>query len=137
MIQPIRKAFEGDDDILKYADPSETYDDIEALCKRIEEKLVEHSKTYPCKFITVERDNEVVGYFFYRVSPVTLISFGINKNYRKDNNFFAEIKRELGRDFDCYVFSRNERALKWLYKNGMKVLFQSDLITFLESPQNL
>lgn len=137
MIQAIRKAFEGDNDILKYADPSETYDDVEALCKRIEDKLIEHSKTYLCKFITVIRDNDVAGYFFYRVFPVTLISFGINKAYRKDASFFAEIKKELGRDFDCYVFSRNVRALKWLQKNGMKILFQSDLVTFLESPQNL
>lgn len=131
MREGIRAAFEGDTEIFNYSDPSLKASSIEELCQQIEKKLKEHEAAYPCKFVNVKANGETVGYFFYRRNNKTLISFGINKKYRKNKDFFNIIAKELG-SFISYVFTRNTRAIKWMEKNGMKIIYQDKLVTTLE-----
>lgn len=131
MREGIRVAFEGDEEIFQYSDPNIKASSIEELCQQIEMKLQEHEAAYPCKFVKVMSSGKPVGYFFYRKNNKTLISFGINKKYRNNKDFFNIIAKELG-SFTSYVFTRNTRAIKWMEKNGMKIIYQDKLVTTLE-----
>lgn len=127
----IRQAFEDDKVIFDFSDPNCKATSIEELCLDIDRKLDEHEASYPCKYVKVYSSNKVVGYFFYRKNIKTLISFGINKKYRGKKDFFNIIAKELG-SFSSYVFTRNQRAIKWMQKNGMIIKYQDNKITMLE-----
>jgi hypothetical protein len=54
-----------------------------------------------------------------------LYSFAINKKYRKKEiltKWWNKVEKELGETFYCGLYECNERAIKFLEKNGMKVI---------------
>jgi hypothetical protein len=54
-----------------------------------------------------------------------LYSFAINKKYRtKDilTKWWTKVEKELGETFYCGLYECNERAIKFLEKNGMKII---------------
>lgn len=116
----IRFAFDNDEEIFKYFDPNfPNVKNLDDLVENIYEKIVSHEHIFETKFVNLK-----YGYFFYVVSPRLLISFGVNVNYRMPyllDNFWSEIKKELGNNFSCFLWDKNKRAIKWLQKNGMKI----------------
>ncbi len=74
----IYSAFIGDDEIVDIYDPSVKVGNIEAVCESVHEKI--ESLVEPCNINRVLIDGNKVGYFAY--SKNSLISFGLNKEYR-------------------------------------------------------
>lgn len=123
----IYEFFENDNDLLKYFDPtSEAKTNLDAA-NEVYHKLIDHSKERPCEFV---RNN--IGYIFF--SGNLLISFCVKTEYRTKENLYkfgGFIKEQLGNHFDCYLFNRNERGIKFLEKMGLKKIRSNNLITHL------
>lgn len=119
MKEAIRKAFEGDDDIFKFFDPNFDLKSIDEIVDNIYEKIAEYKDNLDSEFVELEN-----GYFFITKQPKLLVSFGINKKHRNKeelSKFWDKIKSKLGDDFNCFLWSKNERAINWLLKMGMKI----------------
>jgi hypothetical protein len=119
MKEAIRNAFEGDDDIFKFFDPNYDLKNIDEVVDNVYKKILEHQYLFDTEFITLKN-----GYFFIVKQPKLLVSFGINKNNRNKeelNKFWDKIKDKLGNNFDCFLWSKNKRAINWLVKMGMKI----------------
>lgn len=124
MLEVIKYAFEGDDDIFKYCDPECADYTLDELALSIEVKIIEYEvfgKVFgSVTFDRVVVDNRTVGYIFS--CQDLLISFGINKQYRTKENLqkvFEQIKSNFDGEFATYMWDRNTRAINWLKKCGM------------------
>ena len=128
----IYSAFIGDDEIIEIYDPNVNVRSIEDVCESVYEKI--ESLVAPCKINGVLIDEKKVGYFAY--SNNMLISFGFNKEYRSKEwliEYWETIKSTIGCDFQCALFSVNKRAINWLKKQGMSVLFENITILTYEN----
>lgn len=117
----IRIAFEDDGKILDFFDPSievkNTNEVIEIVFGKGVDYLDKGLKAYE-----VYEKEKLIGYF-YAINKM-LVSFGLNIQYRQRKHlkeFFRVIRKSMGKDFICTLYSRNVRAIKWLYKMGMSV----------------
>jgi len=120
-LSTIEYAFKDDNDINKYCDTEYKDATIDKLILSIYNKLLEHEPLGVCKFVDLIIDDELVGFFF--CFHYLLVSFGINKNHRNKETLkkvFEIIKNEFDGYFECYMWKRNERAIKWLKKCGME-----------------
>lgn len=119
--------FKGDTNLLSYYDPTSDVKNFDEAVMDIYHKLVDHSKDKKCEFVRDE-----IGYIFY--SGNLLISFCIKPAYRTKENlaYFGNlIKSKIGSHFDCFLFNRNEKAIGFLERIGMKRIMSNDLVTFL------
>ena len=142
-VQPIRidelrdyvdAAFNGDDDILFYYDKKEKVKTIEQACENVVTKIKIVYEDSEIRGIKI--NGSKVGYFVY--SDELLVSFGINKWYRNKailSDMWEKIKEELGETFQCLLYSYNIRAIDFLKKCGMEILF--DNVTVLRFENNL
>lgn len=124
----IYAAFNGDDEIVGLYDRSVVVKSVKDVCENIVFKI---ESAENISNFAISHCGEKVGYFSYEGN--NLVSFGLNKEYRVKSilkRFWELIKEELGDDFTCALFSYNKRAIKWLEKNGMTVLFEN--ITILK-----
>ena len=125
----IRVSFEGDSDILKMYDPRISITCIEDIVQDITRKI----KTYDhAQLRGVFDKNRLVGYFV-RGSGM-LISFALCvklrvRNYKRE--FFSIIKQDFKGMFVCLLWSTNVRGIRFLEKNGMKVIGYDEKITKL------
>lgn len=122
----IQEYFEGDD-LLSYYDPTSKVKTHDQAVMDIYHKLIEHAKARKCEFI---RDD--IGYIFH--SCDLLISFCVKKKYRDKSNlsYFGNlIKSNLDRHFDCFLFTKNTKAIGFLERIGMKKEEENHLITLL------
>lgn len=129
----IDRSFEDDYDLFEFQDRGFEAETIDGICKSVYDRI----RLMPePKFINGIVDNgEKIGYFVS--CPFTLISFGMRKEYRDKEHlttFFEFIKKQLGGTFQCPLFGHNTRAIKWLEKCGMNILF--DNITILDICQS-
>ncbi len=114
-------AFDEDNEISKYCDPEDEHKSIKKLVDSIYEKLLDYNQFGDCSFNELKIGNEVIGFYFCYKN--ILVSFGINKNHRKKENLievFNIIKDKFDGEFESYMWDRNERAINWLKKCGMK-----------------
>ena len=114
-------AFAEDDEISKYCDPEDEYKSIKKLVDSIYEKLLDYNQFGDCSFNELKIGDEVIGFYFCYKN--ILVSFGINKNHRTKDNLvevFNTIKDKFDGEFESYMWERNERAINWLKKCGMK-----------------
>jgi hypothetical protein len=119
--------FGSDIDLMDYYDPTSTAKNNKEASLEIYHKLVDYAKEKKCIFV---RDD--IGYVFY--SAGHLISFCIRHECRDKENlaYFGNlIKKELGMHFNCYLFNRNTRAIRFLERLGMKRDRSNELITLL------
>lgn len=131
----IKAAFTDDKDLLSLYDPNVPVTSIEEIVSDILAKALSHGENVVYKQVFV--NNQLSGYFFYKERM--LISFGINKEYRKrqyTRDFFRTIKREMGSHLTCILWSKNVRAIKYLLKMGMQIgvkdfVFNGHLLTQL------
>jgi hypothetical protein len=122
--------FEGDDELVAYFDPGCQVTDWQSCCTAIYRKIKEN---YPTATIKAVKDIYTpVGY--YVVEKDMLISFGLHRSHRNKNNlkkFWKLITSEFDGPFSCVLYSINSRAIGWLKKSGMKLLF--DHVSILQS----
>lgn len=122
----IYEYFDGDN-LLDYYDPTSGVRTFDEAVMDIYHKLVDHSKDKKCEFI---RDD--IGYVFY--ADKLLISFCVKPKERSKENlaYFGNlIKSKIGEHFDCFLFNKNEKGMKFLERIGMKRVMSNDLITLL------
>lgn len=115
------------DNLLEYYDPTSKVKTHEQAVMEIYQKLVEHSRERKCNFIRDE-----IGYIFHAGN--LLISFCVKKRCRNSENlaYFGNlIKSRLGQHFDCFLFTKNKKAIGFLERIGMKKEEENNLITLL------
>jgi hypothetical protein len=116
----IQKAFEGDNEIGLYCDPSIAGATPDEVSLDVFNKLNEIEGVYNGTFKEYQKDGQPVG-FCYLIGSV-LISFGINKSHRNSDNLcsFYNFMKSDGLS-SAFLWERNTRAIKWLEKCGMEV----------------
>lgn len=128
--QAVRVSFEGDSEIYGLYNPSITVQSVDDIVNDISSRIQSDVRKIDVK--GVYDKNNLVGYYAY--SDDTLVSFGLSIEYRK-RKYLKElwhlIRRDLRGAFQCHLFTRNIRGVKWLGKNGMKIFKQDNLITHL------
>lgn len=126
----VYNAFIDDEELIEYFDKNAnvktTNEAIESVCEKIKSQYSDSA------FFGVEINGIKEGYFVFREN--LLISFGMNKKYRNKevlSEFWEEIKKHLGNSFQAALYSYNTRAISFLEKCGMKILY--DNITILSN----
>jgi len=130
LLKYIRLSFEGDYALLELFDKDANVKTLEEAAWNVCEKIQSYTNGGVGAYIVYHKrsiDEIPIGYFVYDVNNRLLISFALNKAYRKTYSsvFFENIKSIVGNDFQVYLFSYNERAIKWLQKNGMAIVAKS------------
>ena len=123
----IYEFFKNDQQLLDYYDPTSNVKTNKEAALEIYQKLIDHSRERECYFERTE-----VGYIFY--AKELLISFCVKPEYRNKETlkYFGNIiKAKLGEHFECFLFNRNSRAIKFLENMGMKKKKSNELITLL------
>ncbi len=127
----IDETFYGDDEILNCYDKTVPVTRITDVCESVFTKI--ESLQQSAEIRGIEIGGMKVGYFVFH--PSVLLSFGINSEYREKEyliDFWETINTELGGTFQVALFSYNRRAINWLQKCGMKILF--DNATLMSCP---
>lgn len=117
----IEAAFENDENINIYCDPSYENKSIKEIIDSTYNKILEYEEFGDVDFEDIIENGELIG--FICCFKDKLISFGINIKYRNKEiltNIFEIIKNKFNTEFETYMWSRNERAINWLKKCGMK-----------------
>lgn len=117
-----------DDEIVKYYDKK---CDMHTPFECVENLVNKIRKFYTYSFMAgIEINGQKEGYFVW--DDNILISFSISPKYRNKETlsiFWREIKKRLGKEFHCMLYSHNIRAIEFLQKNGMKIMY--DEVTIL------
>ena len=125
MENAIRAGFEGDDEIAKYYDPDVTEEiTLDLIVRDITNKIKQERVFYLLNTFKVCLNNKVIGFVVLVNEPNSkrLFSFSVAKQYRNRmvlSGLFEWIKNYFNSDFECYLYIKNERAIRWLEKCGM------------------
>lgn len=125
----IDAAFFKDEELLHYYDKGENIQTLADACENVYEKIKQNYPEAILYGITIK--GLPAGYFAYCGS--LLVSFGLDINCRtKDNliDFWDNIKSTLGNNFQSILYSYNDRAIGFLKKSGMNIIF--DNVTILQ-----
>lgn len=123
----IYEYFKDDSNLLEYFDPLSKATNNSEAAMEVYHKLIDHSKDRKCKFVRND-----IGYIFY--AKKELISFCIKPEFRSKENyikFWNLIKEKVGKNFKCWLYTRNTRGINYLEKSGMKIKESNKLITLL------
>lgn len=136
LIYFIRKAFDGDIELLNYYDRGLEKRNLDAMANDTYVKLqdYEHLLFDSCAY-SVYKGEEAIGYYFVTTEPNMLISFGVNKKHRNKETlieFFKIIAETLDYDFEMFLYAENKRATDWLVKCGMEVSIRMNSLTHLK-----
>lgn len=126
----LENTYEGDEAIVKLYDPNVSVSSVKEVVDNIFEKIERYGEAAISYAVRLE-GNEI-GYFV--LSGDFLVSFGLNVRHRTTEtlrSFFEVMKSNMPADFVCALWSKNERAIRWLTKNGMKNLLIKNEITVL------
>lgn len=124
----IRVAFDEDKKIFDYYDPNSKASNLDEIVDDIYTKI-DGYKDLSGGIVAIEiyEKNKLIGYFV--TNSKMLVSFGINIAYRQRKylkEFFNLIKTTLGKGFSCMLWSKNIRAIKYLFKMGMLPIKEND-----------
>ena len=114
-------AFDGDDDICRYCDPSIKDATPEKISLNVYDKLLEWEDVFDGTFRVIDVDGAEVGFVYYFEDIV--VSFGINKAHRNKEflgDMFEKFTSWAGEDFVTFMWENNTRAIKWLERCGMQ-----------------
>jgi hypothetical protein len=128
----IRVSFKDDKDILTLYDPLVKTETVEDIVSDIVKKIKTHGKVI---IKGVYEKNKLIG-FFIRAGGL-LVSFGIAVEYRVrrfKNKLWQLIREEFKGIFKCYLWTTNQRAIKFLQKCGMIVTNSDERLTELTCP---
>lgn len=119
-------AFDGDEDIIDMFDKDENVKDTDDVISSVIHKIKSQYSDSSVFGLYDDNDKNPIGFFVVDEDEKILISFGLNIGHRKDAScLFEEIKKVLGDEFNCMLYSYNKRAIKWLEKMGMKVIVKN------------
>jgi len=114
----------GDEDFLnKYSPHIE--DGATSLIANVNGELAfiyEMGQKNKLNYYKVVYQKKPIGYFV-TIADDWLYSFSINKKYRKKDlliNWWRQIEKTLKKEFYCCLSEKNEKAIGFLIKNGMK-----------------
>lgn len=134
--EAIKIAFQEDKDLHKFYDPNKRVDTIDDIVNDVHFKVSEFNSMGLSADVEIKglyEKGKLVGYYVFR--PSLLISFSLNVQYRTRpylKSFWGLIKKDLERGFNCYLWSKNIRAVKWLQKMGMQIVSIDNLLTKLK-----
>lgn len=129
----IYAAFKGDYECIGLFDPKYPVSSWEEAAQIVFDKI--EGEYSDMNMVGLDRNGEMVGFFVY--TKELLISFGINVELREEtflSKFWEIIKLTVGEPFQCVLHSVNKRAVGWLERCGMKILFES--VTILGTSKN-
>lgn len=128
----IRVSFTNDIQIMSLYDPRIQVKTVEDIVTDIVRKV----KNFKNPILRgVYEKEDLIGYFIY--DGRILISFSLAVEYRLRKylrEFFHLINKELKKDFVCFLWKRNGRAIKWLSKNGMEAYDYAEDVVKLVCP---
>jgi len=125
----ISVGFDGDHKVVSLYDPNVPVSSIADVQADILRKLNELDEL---KIMGVFDKSKLIGYYVCRGG--LLISFALSVSFRTRSylrKFFALINAEFQGCFVCLLWTKNERGIKWLVKNGMQVAARDNNITQL------
>lgn len=134
--EAIKVAFEEDKFIHEFYDPNKKIEKIEDIVEDIHYKVSEFTSMGLSSDVEIKglyEKGELIGYYVFR--PSLLISFSMNVKYRTRPHlkaFWGLIKKDLNRGFNCFLWTKNIRACKFLQKMGMKIIAIDNLLTRLK-----
>lgn len=130
--EAIKIAFAEDAKIYELYDPNVIVENVDQISEDIIRKLKTHNNII---LKGIYDKNKLIG-FFVRAGGL-LVSFSLAVQYRTRkylNNFWRLIQREFKGIFKCYLWSKNQRAIKFLQKHGAIITNWNDLLTELTIP---
>jgi hypothetical protein len=119
--EAIKLAFVGDSEIQYNCDPDNPDKSQIGVVEDVYRKLIDYEDLFIGNFIVLNDDGKDVGFVY--CLPGLLISFGVNKSHRTKGflpKVFDTIQTAAGDNFYAYMWSRNERAVRWLKRCGME-----------------
>lgn len=131
----VQSAFDGDQHLKEYCNPVFFSFNAEISEKEIVHEICNQIIEYKNKLDSslsiigiqsMNKQNQLipVGFFVYSNKLKNLYSFGVNKEYRVPYllaGLFDTIRIAL-KNFNCIMNKRNQRAIHWLERCGMKIL---------------
>ena len=114
----------GDDEFLSKYSPH-IKDEDSSLVTSVNGELYfiyEMGQTKKLNYYKVIYQKKPIGYFV-TIADDWLYSFSINIKYRKKDllvNWWKQIEKTLKKEFYCCLYEKNDRAISFLTKNGMK-----------------
>lgn len=120
----VYNSFIDDDDLMAYYDKNVEVNTTKDCIDNVLFKIKNYYKD--ANYFGVEINGTKEGFFV--CTEELLISFGININHRSSEElkeFWGFIKNVMGNTFQCLLYSHNQRAIGFLQKGGMKVLFEN------------
>lgn len=126
----VRFCFGGDPELLS------TYQQLDSNFEEMVKRNMNNIKDYPdeLEYFRIDYDGRIAGFSVIDFKKAILFSFGLNIKYRKAEilaEWMSILKERFNDIFYCSLWSRNKRAIYFLQKNGMKVIREKDLITYL------
>lgn len=120
----VHNSFIDDDELVSYYDRNIIVTTTKDCIANILHKIKMYYKDADCFGVEINGIKE--GYFV--CTDELLISFGMNINYRRREvleEFWGLIKKVMGNTFQVVLYAHNKRAIGFLQKGGMKVLFEN------------
>jgi len=121
----IQLTYEGDAELFQYLPGNHTN---YMTCVNGELlNIYELAKDKRLRYYKVIYQKKPIGYFVTFENH--LYSFSINIKFRKKDillDWWKELKKTLNKGFSCHLEERNERAIKFLEKNNMKVVDKNE-----------
>lgn len=130
----IGTAFEGDEAIFDFYDPTVNVKDLDGIVKDIYGKIKRQQKTDKLTYFGIFEGRDFIGYSV--VGENFLYSFGVNVGWRKKEvllQWWKVIKKQMNQDFAILLWSRNKRAIQFLIKNDCEIEKEANGITYLIS----
>jgi hypothetical protein len=132
----IEIAFEDDEELINFYDKTYSLSSHSDMYKNTYSKLKEYKEYFgKCCHYKIILDGVEIGFVFITKTPNLLVSFSINKTYRKKDiliSFFNLIRNIFSEPFICLLYNENSRAINWLQKCGMEIENVDDIITKLK-----
>lgn len=130
--EAIRTSFDNDPMIFPMYNPNVPVKNVDDIVDDISSRVCTSMPEATIKGVFDK--NNLIGYFVFHTERKALISFGLNVGYRKRkclNEMWSLIRRDLNGVFQCFLFTRNIRGIKWLQKNDMSIIAADNLVTQL------
>jgi hypothetical protein len=128
----VRIGFGNDPELLNKYQEFDT--DFETTVKRNISRIIEYNETNELTLFELRYGGHVIGFMALDLYENLLYSFGINREWRRDNilrSWVDEIKEKFDNLFACALSNKNERAIRFLVKNGMRIADKNDSMTHL------
>lgn len=126
----IRIGFEKDNAIYPLYNPNIQVSTVDEIVEDIFNRIKADVRDIIVKGV-YDKD-KLIGY--YVCDEKTLVSFALNVEYRKRkylHAFWDLIRKDLRGMFQAFMWTRNQRGIKWLQKNNMKIVAADNLLTHL------